>query len=182
MLDLIVLPTKMSLNFVVANTFILQLWTSTIHILIHVTQWMHIMLIAQLLVSNTSSSSFQSTVVIPMSLVMAPLNHIKTQLRELKYSSDVTQCLFQLRGWELFVELMGCGPLTRIILIAHVSVYCTHKWDDKISHQNFLFFWTGKQKWMYIFHSGLWFTCSSTEWICDKQHWHNRRFSDIFQL
>ena len=43
-------------------------------------------------------SSPQSTVVIPLSLVMVPLIHIKTRWRGLRYSSDVTQGLSQLGG------------------------------------------------------------------------------------
>ena len=39
---------------------------------------------------------FQSVVGDPLPLTMAPLTHIKTQLRELRYSTDVTQDLSQL--------------------------------------------------------------------------------------
>ena len=41
--------------------------------------------------------SLQSTAVIPQFLKMAPLRHIRTHWRELRYSSDVTQGLSQLR-------------------------------------------------------------------------------------
>ena len=56
---------------------------------------------------------------------MVPLIHIKTQLRELRYFSVVTECLFQLRGWLLLVHLMEGGHLTQTILDAHVSIYCS---------------------------------------------------------
>ena len=62
----------------------------------------------------------QSTVVILLFQEMAPLNHIKTQLRELRYSSDVTQGLFQLGGWGQCVEQMGGGSLILPLLCAHV--------------------------------------------------------------
>ena len=64
--------------------------------------------------------ALQSTVVIPLLLWMVPLNHIKTQLRELRYSSDVTQGLSQLGGWGQCVEQMGGGTLTLPLLCAHV--------------------------------------------------------------
>ena len=66
-------------------------------------------------------SSPQSTVVVPLLLQMVPLTHIKTQLRELRYSSDVTQDLCQLEGSELCVQQIGDGILTLLVLCAHVS-------------------------------------------------------------
>ena len=80
-------------------------------------------------INVVTSSSFQSTVVIPLLLQMVPLIHIKTQLRELRYSSDVTQGLSCLQGWLLLVHLMGSGALTQLILYAHVSIYYSvHTW------------------------------------------------------
>ena len=66
--------------------------------------------------------ALQSTAVIPLFLWMVRLNHIKTQLRELRFSSNVTQSLFQLRGWEQCVEQIRGGTLTLLILLAHVSI------------------------------------------------------------
>ena len=82
-------------------------------------------------VCNSSSFSLsiftlQSTVVIPLLLWMVLLNLIKTQLRELRYSSDVTQCLFQLREGGECVEQIRDGVLTLQITDVHVSVQYVH--------------------------------------------------------
>ena len=66
--------------------------------------------------------ALQPTVVIPLFLWMVRLNHIKTQLRELRFSSNVTQSLFQLRGWQQYVEQTRGGALTLLIIGAHVSI------------------------------------------------------------
>ena len=73
--------------------------------------------------------SLQSTAVIPLLLWMAPLNHIKTQLRELRYFSDVIQCLSQLGGRQQCVEQMEGGALTLLITGAHVSIYLNYVHD-----------------------------------------------------
>ena len=65
---------------------------------------------------------FQPTVVIPLSLEMAQLIHIKIQLREPRYTSCVTQGLFQLGGWEQCVQQIGGGTLTLSILFVPVSL------------------------------------------------------------
>ena len=58
--------------------------------------------------------------VILLSLEMVPLRHTKSQLRELRYSSGVTQGLSQLGGWEQCVLQIRGGPLTLLIIGAHV--------------------------------------------------------------
>ena len=68
------------------------------------------------------SSFIQSTVATPLSLEMALLILIKAQLRELWYSSGVTQGLAHLGGWQQCVEQMGGGTLTLLLLCAHVSL------------------------------------------------------------
>ena len=71
-------------------------------------------------VSRGFNFALQSTVVLPLFLWMAPMNHIKTHWRELRYSSCVTQCLFQLGGWGQCVEQMEGGTLTLPLLCAQV--------------------------------------------------------------
>ena len=65
----------------------------------------------------------QSAVVIPLLLWMVLLIHIKTQLRELRYSSDVTQGLSQLGGWQQCVHQIGGGTLTLLVMDVHVRVH-----------------------------------------------------------
>ena len=74
--------------------------------------------------SYTPLFSLQSTVVIPLLPWMVPLIHIKTQLRELRYSSDVTQVLFHLGGWQQCVEQIEGGTLTLLIIGVHVRMWC----------------------------------------------------------
>ena len=66
------------------------------------------------------TSFLQLIVVIPPFQQMVPLSHIKTQLKELRYSSGVIQCLSQLGGWGQCVEQMGDAALTLLVLDVHV--------------------------------------------------------------
>ena len=66
---------------------------------------------------------FQSVVGYPLLLVMAPLIHIKAQLRELRYSSSVTQGLFQLGGQGQCAHQMEDGILTLLVLCAQVRYF-----------------------------------------------------------
>ena len=55
---------------------------------------------------------------------MVPLRHTKTRWKELRYSSSVTQGLFQLRGWGQCVQQMDGGTLALPLFSALVSVGC----------------------------------------------------------
>ena len=74
--------------------------------------------------------SIQSVVGSQLLLVIAPLSHIKTQLRELRYSSGVTQGLSQLGGWGQCAEQMEGGTLTLPLLCAQVR----HRKDYNYKH------------------------------------------------
>ena len=67
--------------------------------------------------------ALQSTVVIPLLPWMVLLIPIKTQLRVLRYCSCVTQCLCQLGGRQQYVQQMGDGLLTLLVLFVHVSIH-----------------------------------------------------------
>ena len=73
------------------------------------------------------SSLFQSVVRDPLSPTMVPLSHIKTQLRELRYSSDVTQGLSQLEEGQQCVEQMKGGTLTLQLLDAQVCILSDYR-------------------------------------------------------
>jgi len=68
-------------------------------------------------------------VVIPLLLWMVLLDHIKTQLRELRYSSDVTQGLSQLGEGQQCVEQMEDGAQILLLLCAHVSIHLQYVHD-----------------------------------------------------
>ena len=57
---------------------------------------------------------------IPLFQLMVPVLPIKTQRRELRYSSGVIQGLSQLGGWGQCVEQMAGGLLILLIWCAHV--------------------------------------------------------------
>ena len=66
---------------------------------------------------------FQLAVDCQLLLVMAPLIHIKTHWRELRYSSSVTWGLSQLGGQGQCVGQMGGGTLTQLDLYAQVKYF-----------------------------------------------------------
>lgn len=72
--------------------------------------------------NSTISVWLQSAVGGPEPLQMASLRHMKTQLRELRYFSGVTQSLCQLREWGQRVHQMGDGILTQPVLNAMVRL------------------------------------------------------------
>ena len=80
--------------------------------------------------------SIQSVVGSQLLLVMAPLGHITTQLRELRYSSDVTQHLSQLGGWGQCVERMEGGTLSLPLLCAQVRHRIDYNYKSTLDNAN----------------------------------------------
>ena len=104
----------------------------------------------------------QSAVGSPDPLPMVSLRHMKTQLRELRFFSGVTQSLCKLREWEQCVHQMGGGVLTQLLLNAMVRrtvlacklLQCWHiQWGLLVPIKHCTVNWMGLQGIFFQMHS-----------------------------